>query len=146
MSDVQSLYCCGIKELHGIQDGETPEELLEQEGFSILNSCAFVIMSDAEMNDRKKGKKAHAEGRAMRAFIRKNKLGTLQTIRSKMNPNSGNRVQMYVWHVNHRNLSSVMKKIEKAATAKLDAEAREWAKRGGEKGFFSAVTGNWVSF
>lgn len=106
MSQISSTECCAIDELYGIMDDNDPvksvmtvcEERYEEEG-----DQAFVMFTD--IKERKIGK-------ALAQYILKHKLGTIVNTRARKNPNSGNKVSVWIWGVNDRNLRAWYRKQE----------------------------------
>jgi hypothetical protein len=116
---VQNLYCCGIKEIHGVQN---------QYAFSKQGSggypCFYVppcpaeqisfmqaamgnvdpprpvwIFSDAYPN--KKPKVDVPAGEAVAQYIEEHELGTVTRSGYHKNLNSGNFIQMYTWLIDN---------------------------------------------
>lgn len=48
-------------------------------------------------------------GKALAAYIKDNKLGTIISSEIRVNPNSKNKIQTWIWHVNKRALSKWLK-------------------------------------
>ena len=85
------LSCCGIKEAIGIDgDYTTPSfrpasfvnSVISQKGRS-----PFVIFSSVSIHGEKLAK-----------YIKRNKLGDIATLPSRINGNSGNRLKAWLWH------------------------------------------------
>lgn len=112
----KDLYCCGVKEIHGIQyhhrflnipctGNYTYEPLSVLEILTqvrdlyanIGNNRPFLIFTDND-NSRK--------GEVLAVYIEEHKLGTVQRSQLEYNPNSGNRIVVYVWAVNAEALLS----------------------------------------
>ena len=100
---MKKLNCCGIIELEDICDMSSKESVFKvaDSFFNEDYKSAFIIFTDIN-------KKNHGE--SLRAFIKKNKLGSVTKQRAKKNPNSGNMIHLFVWHVNENALLKWYKK------------------------------------
>ncbi len=113
------INCCGIAEMHGIQGADPKQALVDY-----LSSLAFIEDGSYDVNyrwvkyDKPKvtwdpiepfiffsdASKKKTYGRAMVAFLKKNKLGTVTKIATKRNNNSGNMLTMWVFTPNRSKL------------------------------------------
>lgn len=97
--DIQTLNCCGINEIDGIGDYKRePEKIVRDvcdRYFESTIKCAYYIFSDI-------GKKT--AGKTLADYILKNKLGTITLPKTKINPNSKNSLNMWIWSINAANL------------------------------------------
>lgn len=59
--------------------------------------CAFVMFSDVVQN----------RGEGLVAFIREHGLGTLSSPKARKNPNSGNRIKVWIWAPNFKALKKL---------------------------------------
>lgn len=97
-----SYMSCGVSILYGIY-GERPRDtvykVLKQRHEKDIRKTkeAFVIFSDTD-NDSSTG------GNALYKYIRDNQLGDIVEFGPRMNPNSGNRIKMWVWSPPHDSL------------------------------------------
>lgn len=104
--------CCGIAEIDGII-GETPQDVVRHVCYTLLelggeSDCPVAvrrtpILIFSDITNFK-------DGNTLMTFIRKHKLGVVATSRSRINPGSSNRLKVYVWTVNDRNLIAYAKK------------------------------------
>lgn len=98
---------CGVHQLYEI-GRDTPKQSVAaaKEDFfyesddwgseaKLKKSCAFYIFSDTVSS---------GAGLKLAKYIRDNRLGTVQISRAKVNPNSGNTIQVFTWKVNDRAL------------------------------------------
>ena len=90
-----SSVSCGVQQLSDLSRNQEDNiryasQDVNYNGFS----GAFLIFSDH----------AHAlsNGSRLAAFIKKKKLGTVTATRSKVNPNSGNAIKVWVWAVDKK--------------------------------------------
>ncbi|MFA5695834.1 MAG: hypothetical protein WC917_00010 [Bacilli bacterium] len=105
MIGINNLDCCGIEELVDIADYETePKTIIVDictNYFENENQCAFYMFSDIQ---RKRS------GKNLCKFIKKHKLGLITQSPSRVNPNSGNSLTIWIWTINKRNLRSFYSK------------------------------------
>lgn len=99
---VNHTTCCGLCELHWLDDGPVPAlaalaawqkgaKGFEGDGYNRHgNFKPLVVFTDAV---------AYKNGKELADFIVKNKLGTVVTLPSSRNPNSGNMVQAWLWRI-----------------------------------------------
>lgn len=136
MSHLQHNFdCCGIAELANIhEESRDPKQMLLQ-GLSetairdgdhwpfgddsgkvtaLDMECSHIVFSQAyDRGAKVKPGQGYADKLA--AYIRANDLGHVVRSRVATNPNSGNRLTVYLWAVNKRSLTSWYKKNEKDA-------------------------------
>lgn len=112
---LKQMSCCGMRDLSGLSDHETPKEAMVA---FVLTSCprvsrynwdarkceklrqlnfSHVIFSEANNEHRRYGEN-------FATYIRRNKLGTVVASERRVNPNSGNQVKFWVWTLNKHNL------------------------------------------
>lgn len=93
MAHLQFFGCCGLIELASIGQDATPHDSLKSAMINGPFRCAFVIFS--VITPRKE------VGERLKEYIEKEKLGEVvyQTAPTT-NPNSGNDLIVYLWHVN----------------------------------------------
>lgn len=103
MATINGLECCGVNVIDQIAD-QTPKSVIEQvceSKFNQEDDCAFYIFTDIQKM---------IWGTALASYIRKENLGIIRTSVSRVNPNSGNTLKIWIWHVNHTALKSWAKK------------------------------------
>jgi len=88
-----STVSCGVVQISDLSS--TPAHDLRESVPQILHNTAFAIFSDVQ------GRHGHS----LRDYIVKNKLGSVRTIGPKENPNTDNRIYVYVWSVDRDALS-----------------------------------------
>lgn len=89
------MCCCGVNELSGIIH-EDPFDILCDVGvqrFDEGKECAFYIFTDID---------TQKYGAALAKYITDNELGQIAASKSKINPNSDNRLRVWVWSVSDR--------------------------------------------
>jgi hypothetical protein len=84
------LACCGVRELADIRASIFPENALEALDHT---KTAFVVFTDVA---------PYEYGVSLAAYIRKRKLGTVVTMIPKKNPNSGNRLKVWLWSIDQK--------------------------------------------
>lgn len=94
MADLEDTSCCGIREIHDLEDS-SPETLAQvgEQRYEGNNKCTFITFSDAIR---------YRHGEALCSYIRNNGLGKVITSEAKKNPKSGNMIRMYCWTVNDK--------------------------------------------
>ena len=98
------IQCCGIKELNGIEDNDEPDEILGSiwEEWFENTPRAFMFFSCRPLDGpRIKNIFKQTEGHRLASYIKTNSLGKIYKMSPKVNPNSGNRIHMWVWAVNN---------------------------------------------
>lgn len=98
------LDCCGLREMSGIYYGTPQSTIMEfadnsYQDYDLISryenaNFRHVIFSQA-------GSKA-TYGRKLAAFITKHRLGTVVSSLTKVNPNTGNPLKVWIWTVNHQ--------------------------------------------
>lgn len=96
--NITNLGCCGVKEITGLAGHKSAPDAMRaycKRPFShdtafAPPSCAFTLFTAPQ---------PYKYGHVFAAFILKNKLGDVQEIGPTLNPNSGNRLQVWVWTV-----------------------------------------------
>lgn len=94
---ISSLNCCGIKEIAGIA-GDPQDGIIRdvcESRYRYGTRCAYYIYSDTNSQEYAK---------ELTKFIRENDLGHVEKMRDARNPNSGNKLNAYVWKVNELKL------------------------------------------
>jgi hypothetical protein len=99
---VEGTCCCGIGEFDGID--ERPKIIIEDffdhlDGYKLKG---IYIFTDAVRN---------GNGEKLAKFIVENKLGTVQSSKSKMNPNTGRTVKLWIYYPTRKGLAAYKKKI-----------------------------------
>mgnify|MGYP001558905767 FL=1 len=88
--------CCGLKEIDGLK--ETPNETVFYVCVDFFDNDikgAFIIFTDVLRSRR---------GLRLQNYIQAKKLGKITESSYKRNPNSGNRLKVWVWEVNEKKL------------------------------------------
>lgn len=105
MIEIQGLNCCGIDELVDIDfyKNEPKTVICDvcKTYFEDEKQCAFYMFSDINYKIAAKN---------LVKFIKKNKLGLITKSPSRVNPNSGNSLTIWLWTINKRNLKLYWKK------------------------------------
>lgn len=93
MAHLQTMTCCGIKEIHGIQRS-SPVGTLKDIGrdWFLRTPRAFLIFSC---------KSVSSAGFWLSLYIRVYGLGKVTAFGPRLNPNSKNQINIYVWDVNN---------------------------------------------
>jgi len=95
--------CCAVAEFDGLTND--PEDALAEicdEWFTLDNfNGTFIIFTD--IGDFSKGK-------ALKKYIKANRLGTVTSPVAKKNPNSLNAVKVFLWRVNITKLEQLASK------------------------------------
>ena len=96
--DLENMNCCGIREASGLQDTPIKNCIYavarlrfgyEQEQFG------FVIFSEEA---------SYRKGSKLKAYIKKHKLGTVVQSPIEVNPNTSNRLRVYIYTIHQDNL------------------------------------------
>lgn len=106
--------CCGIREIGNLGEFATPQEALDSALFSPEDEPLdrpFVIFSGVVKDSRSGRKPLYAQRFAK--FLRDNDLGDVSGGITRVNPNSGNDLKVYLWTVNQRNLARYRKRRAK---------------------------------
>lgn len=106
----RGLDCCGIWELTDVESagdiiGEFHEFILEKmcpEGE--YNGPAFILFSTTQ------GSK---DGKKLMDYINKEELGVVTKRGPRVNPNTGNRLTVFIWGIDRNNIKRYYKKITK---------------------------------
>jgi hypothetical protein len=103
MAKVHSdISCCGIKELDDIS-GYRPETILAdicQEWFDNTPRAFMFFSCTTE----------YVSGHNLAKYVKENGLGKVFKMPTKLNPNSGNHIRVWMWAVNNSKLKSLAKK------------------------------------
>lgn len=113
--------CCGVREIDGLESAiihkkRSPERVLLEwvedynDGLDLNND--FFIGDNNPLNSSDGGFKfvifsGVTERKAAQAFadyLKSAKLGKVMRTRSAVNPNTGNKIQLFVWEINHPRL------------------------------------------
>jgi hypothetical protein len=87
---VDGTNCCGVDEIDGLENN-TPEEIVYGSYNANKGNCAYYTFTDVE----------DGNGDGVAKYIRANKLGTITRAPIALNPNSGNRIKIWIWTVDH---------------------------------------------
>ena len=98
MSYTSILYCCGIAELANICDDDSALDSIR--AVKRGGETAFIIFSDTHRTGYKFGLR-------LAKVIETKKLGIVRSMPVQVNPNSGNRLRMWVWRVDWKRMRAV---------------------------------------
>lgn len=106
--ELESITCCGVLELHGVESCDTAREAVVDaaEGYfeEVNNHRAYILYSttgDSRI------------GHAINRYIAKYRLGVVQKTRPTLNGNTGNMVTVWMWTVNKRNFEAFWHKTNR---------------------------------
>lgn len=105
---VNETSCCGVREFDCVDDYDDPLQLLlrfcveENVDGNFLN-YAFVVFTDRVNSKR---------GQKLANYIVKNNLGRIVESRAKINPNTSNKIKVWIWDIDNINLKRWYKKNE----------------------------------
>lgn len=98
MANLSGTTCCGLSELANIQGNKDPLSILLDIAPKVMQAKrSFLVYSCNDQGDI---------GDELSLFIKDMGLGTVKRTRQKLNPNSGNKLRVYLWDVNADGLSS----------------------------------------
>jgi len=102
MIEIEGMCCCGVREISGICGIKSKEVIKDfceivYGGYSEDPRLDFSFVIFTDINRQ-------SYGDNLTKFIKKFKLGEVISTKSKLNPNSGNMLKVYVWWVNDKNL------------------------------------------
>ncbi len=104
--EIYETHCCGLRELHHINEGSN-EDIVERAYeciFEYMEDFAFFVFTD-EVSE--------GNGTSLAKFIVENNLGRITKSRSRVNPNTGHTIKIWVWEIKHDNLKKWRKKNNK---------------------------------
>lgn len=103
--EVERIGCCGIYEINNLVDKDiSPATVLVKVVDELLREYPMVIFHDATK---------FGNGKRLCTFIRGKKLGKVHASDKKMNPNSQNEIQMWIWYPNWDKLRTFLdEKVE----------------------------------
>lgn len=112
-AEVGSMFCCGVDEIHGLEDAECPKDFVDAVVANAEGLPAFMFYTA-----RAKFSKL---GNQVAKYIERNKLGkvTRMSVRPILNANSGNKIHMWVWQLNKP-------EFEKRQIARAKEEEAKW--------------------
>lgn len=101
MLDFQSTSCCGVDEIVDLGSRNTTRGAM----LDVCNNYIRREWNNSFVDDFPAflsftGVMKYGYGQEFANFIRKNKLGTVRESVARVNPNSGNRIKMWIWAVN----------------------------------------------
>jgi len=92
---------CGVVQLHSFDQHTTPEKFLfDSLDDNFGGEFAFAIFSDVLKPKRK------LSGTKFAKYIKDSGLGTVVETKIKINPNSGNKIRVWVWEVDRAKLDA----------------------------------------
>ena len=117
MSDQRNSFgCCGIAELANIYDDESPElSILSVDG---PDDQGIIIFSDTNETRYK-------HGLALARYIRKHKLGSVVGKTPTINPNTSNKIKVWMWSP----IRAKLKRHQRVLQKKFPLKAVEWWNR-----------------
>lgn len=110
---IRTTACCGVREFDGLDGGS---EATVKEVVTYLDrddSWRFLVFTDIT---------ADGYGSRLSSYVKKHKLGNIVCSRSAINPNTDNRIKVWVWELNHR---AVKAWGAKRAPAVVEAERQD---------------------
>jgi len=121
VSNIGVLNCCGITEIANIgndvvQSGKYNPELSIKTAQG--RKAAFYIFSVPDYN--------LSIGQTLAKFITENKLGTVTKVGRQLNPNSGNKLTMWVWEPDQDALTNY---ANEETRKRSEAAKKGWATR-----------------
>ncbi len=95
--DISETTCCGLRELSSLDGGTNQDMVLKASNyiFGEMEDFAFFVFTDQV---------SEGNGTSLAKFIVENNLGRITKSRSKVNPNTGNTIKVWVWEIKHGNL------------------------------------------
>lgn len=98
----ESLISCGVMELYNLSSDS--EEIVKSvcRDFQV----PFFLFSDLVF------KKKRSSGQLLVTYIRRKKLGDVTSQRSAINPNSGNRINVWVWRPDYKRMKQLFGEVE----------------------------------
>jgi len=92
--------CCGVREIHGLSEYSTSSAAMKAfyKAAILANVIKFRYVYFAQNGPH--------YGDKFAAYILENKLGEIIETGSHVNPNSGNKLKMFVWTLNIENLKA----------------------------------------
>lgn len=94
---IRDMQCCGVKELHGLNQYSTPGDAMAafvQNWKRITPHRPFAIFSGVVDEQPQ-----YDYAKRFANYIKKQGLGTIHKTPVKLNSNSGNPLQVYVWAI-----------------------------------------------
>jgi len=97
MSILRDTSCCGVDEIEALERTakESLLEICEEKYGWGASQQAFILFTDIASSTR---------GKNLSKYITEKKLGDVIKTAPKTNPNSGNRVTVWVWAINEKSL------------------------------------------
>ena len=103
---------CGVRQLSDLSiDPSDDVAEVAYEIFHEEEDFTFVLFSDIEYTGR---------GIALAEFIKKKGLGTIVKSRVKVNPNTGNKIRVYIWGLNRQRLFPYLKDVSELNDTEYD--------------------------
>lgn len=114
--DAESLFCCGVVEVHGLENSKSGKTFLESVAAEVVGLPAYIVFTATAKYTRK--------GQAVVDYIEENKLGSIIRVSKRpiINGNSYNKVHMWVWIPNKRKFQS----MQRAAIASRTDDSSNW--------------------
>lgn len=89
---------CGVAQLYDMYEEGNPKDIMKTVANEINEINAKIILFSDVAGPKKGGAK-------LAAFIGKKKLGPLISSRAVVNPNSGNKIKVWMWTVDRKKLA-----------------------------------------
>lgn len=117
---------CGVGQLHGFSRFKTPREFI-YDAFIEIDSYSgeadgeadqdtpFFIFSDVityRYNNEEQRRDKLLTGQRFATWLKRRNLGTVIASSPKINPNSGNKIRVWVWEVNKPALIKLLASME----------------------------------
>lgn len=111
LSFTDSAISCGVDQMFDLYDIDTKAQFLKSIS-EYYSSAPFLIFSDAveegrecnEWGEPDEGfdKIQDSKGEFIYNLIKENDWGTIHRTRARLNPNSGNKIRVYIWAPNEK--------------------------------------------
>lgn len=98
MTNIQETECCGVHEIDNLEgegNAERSMRIVCEDYFGEDNHCAFYTFTDVM---------EYKNGTAFAKYIKDHKLGRVVKSHTRRNPNSGNRISIWIWEPHFTNL------------------------------------------
>jgi len=118
---IRGTMCCGVREFNGVNYTPSGEEVLAVlvDQYIRGTRAACYILTEVAPGE---GGYQYACGDDFMQAVNRYEAGTVVRTRYKVNPNSGNRVRVYSFNLNHRRVNAIANQLR--------AEHPEWTALG----------------
>lgn len=119
MIDTGSMFCCGVDEIHGLQDESEPKKFVEGVAYDMEGVPAYLFYTGQAKYLRR--------GEKVARYIEKNNFGKVTRIseRPMLNEKSGNKIHMWVWIPNKKTLGPLSRRLQREAY-KMNRNYWDW--------------------